>query len=140
MNYLTKDDLILLAYERFIDESSQDQEYILDDTETRAIAYLKTVLGTRYNVTLLFNETEPIRNELIVQILSKIVVYNIIRRNAARKVPTGYSEDYDEAMKLLKDIATGVIKLDGVPGAVDENGNTISTTMFGNNTNKDFYI
>lgn len=141
MIYLTKEDLIVQAYERFIDESSQDQEYILEDAEARAIAYLKTVLGTKYNVNLIFDETEPIRNELIVQILSKIVVYNIIRRNAARKVPTDYKEDYDEAMKLLKDIATGVITLDGVPVPTDENGNpTDSNTIFGNLKNNDYYI
>lgn len=141
MIYLEKDDLIVQAYERFIDESSEDQPNILDDSEARAIAYLKTVLGTRYNVNLIFAEAEPIRNELIVKILSVIVVYNVIRRNAARKVPTDYKEDYDEAMKLLKDIATGIIVLDGVPTPTDENGNPInSNTIFGNNKNTDFYI
>lgn len=141
MNYLDKDDLIVNAYERFIDESSADQTYILDDTEARAIAYVKTVLGSRYNVDLIFDETEPIRNELLVQIISRIVVYNIIRRNAARKVPIDYVEDYNEAMKLLKDVATGVIILDGAPTPTDDNGNAInSTTMFGNNKNEDFYI
>lgn len=140
MIYLTKEDLVVLAYERFIDESSQDQEYILADAEKRAIAYLKTVLGTRYNVNALFDENEPIRNQLIVDILSQVVVYNIIRRNAARKVPTDYKEDYDSAMKLLKDIATGVLVLDGVPLPTDESGQTISQTIFGNNTNKNFYI
>ncbi len=141
MNYLNKNDLIVVAYERFIDESSTDQMYILQDTEARGIAYLKTVLGTRYNVNAIFDETEPIRNELIIQILSRWVVYNIIRRNAARKVPTDYKEDYDEAMKILKDIATGVIVLDGVPTPTDENGNpSNSNTIFGNNKNSDFYI
>jgi phage gp36-like protein len=140
MVYLTKDDLIVLAYERFIDESSQDQENILADTEKRAIAYLKTVLGTRYNVNALFDENEPIINQLIVDILSKIVLYNIIRRNAPRKLSTDFKEDYDAAMKLLKDIATGVVVLDGVPLPTDENGQTISQTIFGNNTNKNYYI
>lgn len=141
MTYLEKEDLTLQAYERFIDESSLDQPDILKDTEARGIAYLKTVLGSRYDVNLIFDETAPVRNELIVQILSVIVVYNIIRRNAARKVPTDYKEDYDAAMKLLKEIATGVMVLDGVPTPTDENGNPInSNTIFGNNKNTDFYI
>lgn len=141
MTYLEKEDLILQAYERFIDESSLDQPDILKDTEARGIAYLKTVLGSRYDVNLIFHETAPVRNELIVQILSVIVVYNIIRRNAARKVPTDYKEDYEAAMKLLKEIATGVMVLDGVPTPTDENGNPInSNTIFGNNKNTDFYI
>jgi phage gp36-like protein len=140
MDYLIKDDLVVVAYERFIDESSET-ETILDELEKRAIAYLKTVLGTRYNVTALFDEDEPIRNELIVQILCYVVIYNLFKRNAARKLPSTFKDDYDDAMKLLKDIATGVIKLDGVPLPVDENGNTIvSNTIFGNLKNKDFYI
>ena len=89
----------------------------------------------------LFDEDEPIRNELIVQILSYVVVYGLFKRNAARKLPSKFKDDYDAAMKLLKDIATGVIKLDGVPAPTDENGNTIaSNTIFGNLKNKDFYI
>jgi len=141
MVYLEKKDLIDVAYERFIDESSQDQTYILDDTEARGIAFLKTMLGTRYNVTAIFDTVTPIKNQIIIEILSKWVVYKLIKRNAARKVPVDYKEDYDEAMKLLKDISTGVITLDGVPTPTDENGNPISSnTIFGNNKNNDFYI
>lgn len=141
MIYLTKEDLITNAYERFIDESSNDMEHILKDTELRAIAYLKSVLGSRYNVALLFDPIEPIRNEIIIQILCKVVLYNIIRRNAARKVPTDYKEDYEEALKLLKDLATGVLVLSDVPTPTDDNGNPLNNnTMFGNNTNKNFYI
>lgn len=141
MIYLTKNDLIVNAYERFIDESSGDMEHILNDTEARAIAYIKSVLGLRYNMNLLFDPVEPIRNELIIQILCRVIIYNIIRRNAARKVPTDFKEDYDDALRLLKEVATGVTVLSDVPAPTDENGNPTSTlTMFGNNTNNNFYI
>jgi predicted transcriptional regulator len=140
MNYLSKEDLVVIAYERFIDESSENEE-IINELEKRAIAYLKTVLGTRYNVEFLFAEAEPVRNELIVQILSYTVVYNLFKRNAARKLPSTFKDDYDNAMKLLKDVATGVIKLDGVPVPTDGSGNPIkSNTMFGNLKNDNFYI
>lgn len=141
MIYLTKNDLIVNAYERFIDESSGDMEHILNDTEARAVAYVKSILGLRYDMNLLFDPVEPIRNELIIQILCRIVIYNIIRRNAARKIPTDFKEDYDDALKLLKEIATGVTVLSDIPAPTDENGNpTNIITMFGNNTNKNFYI
>lgn len=141
MTYLEKKDLIAVAYERFIDESSMDQPYILDNTEKKGIEKLKTILGTRYNVTAIFDPITPIKNEVLIEILAVWVVYKIIKRNAARKVPTDYKEDYDEAMKQLKDIATGVIVLDGVPTPTDDNGNPVnSNTIFGNNKNKDFYI
>lgn len=141
MIYLDKDDLITDAFERFIDESSQDNETVLDKAELRAIKFVKTLIGTRYDVDLIFNEDEPIINELLVQILSRIVIYRIVRRNAARKVPTDYKEDYDEAVKWLQEIAIGKLPLDGLPVPTDESGNpTNSNSMFGNNTNPNYYI
>lgn len=141
MIYLEKEDLITDAFERFIDESSKDDETVLDKAEERAIAFVKTMIGSRYNVALIFDEAAPIINEMLVQIISRIVLYRVIKRNAARKVPTDYKEDYDEAIKWLNDIATGKTPLGGLPLPADENGDPIkSNTLWGNNSNPDFYI
>ncbi|MFC3333843.1 phage protein Gp36 family protein [Flavobacterium palustre] len=141
MIYLEKKDLITDAFERFIDESSKDDETVLDNAEERAIALVKTMIGSRYNVALIFDETTPIINEMLVQIISRIVLYRVIKRNAARKVPTDYKEDYDEAIKWLNDIATGKTPLAGLPLPEDENGDpTNSKSLWGNNSNSDFYI
>lgn len=140
MIYIDKDFLISQAQERFIDESSQNDEDILDQIELTQIAVIKTYIGTRYNVELLFDEDEPVYNEVLKEILAWLVLYKLIRRNAARKVPNDYKEQYDAAMKLLKDIATGVIVLDGVPLPVDENGEVISNSIYGNLSNPNFYI
>lgn len=139
MYYLTKDDLIVLAFERFIDDSANDHEPILNELEKRGIAYLKTVLGTRYDVDTIFDESEPIRDELIVQILSKWVIYHLFKRNAARKISTDVKEEYDSGMKTLISVSTGVIRLSGLPPAPSQNG-APSNTIFGNLKNKDFYI
>jgi phage gp36-like protein len=141
MIYLEKKDLITDAFERLIDDSSKDDITVLDKAEQRAIEFVKTMIGSRYNVNLIFTEGAPIINEMLVQILSRIVLYRVIKRNAARKVPTDYKEDYDEALAWLKDIATGKIPLDGLPLPVDENGNaTNSNSLWGNNSNPNFYI
>ena len=141
MNYLTKDDLITSTFERFIDESSDDHDDILEKVETQNIELIKSYIGTRYNVLEIFSVAAPIRNTILVRILIKLVMFDIIRRNAARKVPTDYKEEYDKAIELLEKIATGRIKLDGLPGPVDENGNPVqSNSLWGNNTNKNFYI
>lgn len=140
MIYLIKQNLISYMHERFIDESSERDEEIIDEIEGKNIALIKSYIGSRYNVETIFNEDEPVKNELIVSILTRLTAYDLVRRNAARKVPTDYKEDYDQAMKDLKDISTGVIRPDGLPPKTDENGNVQSTTLWGNNTNKDFYI
>lgn len=140
MIYINKDYLISQAQERFIDESSENDSEIIDLIELSQIAIIKTYIGTRYNVTLLFDETNPVENEVLKEILVKLVLYKLIRRNATRKVPTDYKEQYDEAMKTLKEIAIGIIKLDGVPSAVDTSGAVVSNSISGNLSNKNFYI
>lgn len=140
MIYIDKDYLISQAQERFIDESSQNDEEIIDQIELTQIAVIKTYLGTRYDVNTIFDEDSPIENEVLKEILAKLVLYKLIRRNAARKVPNDYKEQFDEAMKTLKEIATGIILLDGVPPAIDSSGSVVSNSISGNLSNPNFYI
>ncbi|MDQ8012030.1 MAG: DUF1320 family protein [Flavobacterium nitrogenifigens] len=141
MIYLVKDDLISLAVERFIDESSEESDKILDTVELQNIQLIKGYIASRYDVSEIFNALTPIKHEILTRILTKLVLFDIIRRNAARKVPTDYKEEYDKALELLEKIATGRIKLEGLPAPTDENGNpTNSTSIWGNNSNPNFYI
>jgi phage gp36-like protein len=140
MKYIDKDFLIAHAQERFIDESSQNEDAIIDQIEITQIAIIKTYIGSRYNVAVLFDAATPIENEVLKEILAKLVLYKLIRRNAARKVPSDYKEQYDEAMKTLKEVSIGIIKLDGLPPALDNTGAIISNSMSGNLSNKNFYI
>ena len=140
MIYIDKPYLISFAQERFIDESSQSDEAILDQIEETQIAVIKSYLGTRYDTDTVFDETDPVHNEVLREILAKLVLYKLIRRNAARKVPTDYKEQYDEAMKTLKEVSIGIIPLSGVPAAVDSTGAIISNSISGNLSNPNFYI
>ena len=140
MIYIDKIYLSSFMQERLIDESAQNDDDIIDQIEVTQIEIIKTYIGTRYNVNLIFNEGEPIENEVLKEILAKFVLNKLIRRNAARKVPTDYKEQYDEALKTLKEIAIGIIKLGNVPVAVDESGTIISNSISGNLSNPNFYI
>lgn len=140
MIYLNKDDLVTVAFERLIDESSADFQDTIINCELQNIELIKGYLSSRYNTDEIFNVLTPIRNTIIVRILSKLTIFDIVRRNAGRKVPTDYKEEYDKAIELLEKISTGRIKLTGVPPAVDENGNINSNSIWGNNSNKNFYI
>lgn len=140
MIYLSKEDLISLAFERFIDESSENNLEILDTVELQNIELIKSYIGSRYDVAEIFNPIAPINNEILKRVLIKLVLYDIIRRNAARKVPADYKEEYDKALELLEKIATGRMPLSGVPIPTDEDGNSTSNSLWGNNTNPNFYI
>jgi phage gp36-like protein len=140
MIYINKDFLTNYMHERLIDESCQNDTSILDDLELTQMAIIKTYIGTRYNTDLIFAPTSPIDNAVLKEILAKMLLYVLVRRNAARKVPTDYKEQYDEAMKTLKDVSTGVIVLSGLPQAVTSTGAVISNSISGNLSNKNFYI
>lgn len=141
MVYLTKEDLISSTFERFIDESTEDQEETLGLVEGENIELIKSYLGTRYNVNQIFSVSAPIRNTILVRILKSLVMLDVVSRNAARKVPSDYEAKYNKAIELLEKLATGRLKIKGLPGPVDDNGGPIqSNSLWGNNTNKNFYI
>lgn len=157
MRYITGEDLLLDSYEVFIKESTSDALNILEDTEKRAIALVKTYL-TRYDVETIFGipiipeegsegeeeseeeYTPPIRHELLAEIISKITLFKVFRRNAARKIPQDIKEDYEWAIKELEKIRNGSVVLKGLPPALDESGKIKSQSFWGNNSNPDFYI
>ena len=139
MKYITQEDLVTDSYERFITESSQDTGGVIDRAEARAIAYATSLLQERYDTAKIFDETKPVREVLLVDIISKITLYYIFKRNAARKVSSDIKDDYDWAIKELEKIHTGRIKLN-LPPLTDGTGKAVSTSMYGNNSNSDFYI
>lgn len=152
MRYITQNDLTTDSYQRFITESSSDITDTLDKAEARAIALAASYM-TRYDTESIFGELlEPedednpaeyapgIRHELLVEIICRITLYKIFRRNAARKVPEDTQKDYDWAIKELEQIRNGAVKLPGLPPAIDESGKPLSTSIWGNTSNPDYYI
>lgn len=156
MIYINEDDLTTDSYQRFIETSSSDISTTLSKTEARVIAIVKTYISDRYDVKSIFptriiNDDEEegeeeeviiggIRDEVLIDIISKKVLYRIFRRNAARKIPTDVKDDYDDAIKMLEKIRRGEITLNGLPPALDDEGQIISHSIWGNNTNIDHYI
>ncbi|HBL74237.1 MAG: hypothetical protein A2W90_17955 [Bacteroidetes bacterium GWF2_42_66] len=145
MKYINKDDLITIIQERLMSESvampevtNIEENTILDDIELKTIDLVISYISGTYNCDLIFAEL-PIRNGVLVQIIASIVVYRSVKRNAARKVPEDYVELYKEAIKFLERIQSGAMALVDCPKLTTEEGGSISP-VWGNNTNKDFFI
>lgn len=139
MIYITNQDLTVDSYQRFIDESTGDITGTVDKAEIRAIGVVTTYLSGRYKTDVIFGEP-GIRNEVLVDIICKIVLKTIFGRNAARKVPSDVKEDYDAAIKQLEKINSGQTVLANLPQVTDDEGNPVSDTIFGNLSNPNFYI
>lgn len=144
MIYLTENDLKTNTLERLLNESVADFQQAKDEVELQVLAEVKALISNRYDVKAIFG-TPTIRDPFLVKIITKMVVHDIISRNAARKIPQDRKEDYEWAMKQLEKINTGRLKLDGLPSKPTDttNGGTSSTAskmLYGNLKNKDFYI
>lgn len=136
MKFLTNNDLESQLFEEFIDDSLPEDILVLNAIESQMIAVVKSKLRQRFDVDAIFSATGTDRDDLIISVLVPLVIYKIIKRNAARKVPTDAKDDYDAAMKWLNDVRDG-----------DESPDLplLETTPFkevhhGNNTNEDLYF
>jgi phage gp36-like protein len=139
MRYITREDLIEVIQGRLLDESVAElHDTILDGLESKAIDFAISYISGRYHTDKIFGEP-VMRSGLLVQAIAMIVVYRAVRRNAARKVPDDFPDMYSEAIKILSNIQTGSQSLPGMPEITGDDGTT-GSLMYGNNTNKDFYI
>lgn len=142
MKYIDETDLASVIQERFLDESTANvagNDDILNDIESKAIDYAVSYVSTRYNTALIFDETTPLRNKTLRQIIAQIVVSRSVGRNAARKLSDDYKDMFKEATKQLERIQSGAMTLVGLPLLTDESGNS-TPLMWGNNRDDNFFI
>jgi len=141
MKYITPEDIEDVIQSRLFIESianNANDDSIMTNIESKAIDLVKSYISTKYDVSKIFSDT-PILNGILIQIISQIVAYRAVRRNAARKVPEDYIEVYKDAINMLAKIQSGAIKLENIPLKTIEEGNT-SNLMYGNNRKEDYYI
>lgn len=139
MKYLTEEYLFTHAFERAVTESTADFGQTLDNLETETIDLVKTYLSQYYDVSKIFSETEPVYNGVLKKVMTKIILYEAVRRNAYRKVPTDYNEDYKWAIETLEKLNNGKLTLHDLPPK-GSNENDNSRLMWGNLSNKNNYI
>lgn len=135
LTFLTNDDLLTEIFEDYLDESVQEDVEALAKIELAQIAYMKSKLRSRYDVSKIFLNSENYEDKPVIkQILTALVNYFVVKRNAARKIPTDFNESYKMAIKWLNDVRDGV-ENPQLP-AYDVQKNLV---QWGNNKNKDLY-
>jgi len=112
---------------------------IMEPIEKQNIAFIRSKLSGRYDMDPVFIETGDDRNQVILKILLRMCLYDFIRRNAARKVPDDYREDYNWAIKELEKLQGGFSYAD-LPPYKDGEGEEIAKPIWANTTNNDNYI
>lgn len=143
MIYLQEKDLNSYTQERLINESVADFQEAKDELESHRISEIKVMISKYYDVAKIFSVDEPIRHPHLVKILTKMVGYDIKKRNAARKLPSDVDKDLEWAEKELDKMHRGIIKFDDLPpkpNDPDNPGSSASKMLYGNISNKNFYI
>ena len=143
MKYLQEKDLKSYTQERLINESIADFQEAKDELEDHRISEVKVMISKYYDVAKIFSIDEPIRHPHLIKILTKMVGYDIKKRNAVRKLPSDVDKDLEWAEKELDKMHRGIIKFDDLPPKpTDPNspGSSASKMLYGNLKNEDFYI
>lgn len=139
--FLTDNDLEVGILKQFITERSDENiTLIIETIEKKKIALIKTKLNGRYDGEAVFSAIADDRNYYIVDLLVKLVLYDFVRRNAARKVPSDYKDDFIGAMKTLEKIKAGTEVPVGLPLITNDAGESAQRVIHGNNRNDNFYI
>lgn len=139
MRYIEREDLTEVIQSRLMDESiAEAPDEILDGIEGKVIDLVISYISGRYDTGRIFGEP-VMRSGLLVQVIAMITAYRAVRRNAARRVPEDFADMYAEAVKILSNIQSGSQLLHGLPEITGEAGTT-GSLMYGNTTDKDFFI
>lgn len=137
MVYITNEDVLSVIQDAMSKASIEKQPEILDTLESQVIDEVKSYIGGRFAVEKIF-ALPPMKNGMLVRIVTCLTVYRAIRRNAARKVPEDYVEMNSWAYDTLTRISDGKMPLPGLPETVDpETGKPLS--FWGNNRKPEYF-
>lgn len=136
LSFLTYDDLKTETFEEYIDDSVQEDVIALENIELQQIAFMKSKLRSRYDVSKIFNTEEVYEDKPVIkQVLTALVSYWVVKRNKARKLPSDIKDSYNWAVKWLDGVRDG----DDSPElpALEV---TKKLVLWGNSKNEDLYL
>ena len=134
--FITKDDLETRVFEDYIDESEQEDIEATEAIEKQAIALVKSKLRKRFDIAIIFSNAEYEGRDLIIWALSGIICYRLVKRNAARKVPSDFVKDYEEVKNWLDAVRDG----NEDPGLPELEEPEQKQVLWGNSKNEDLYL
>lgn len=135
LSFLTEDDLKTQLFETYLDDSVQEDMEALYKIEQQQISIMKSKLRSRYDVAVVFSATNYEDKPVIKQVLTSLVNYFVVKRNAPRKTPSDFKDNYNWAMKWLNDVR------DGVEGPDLPLKETVrKQVLWGNSKNEDLYL
>jgi len=122
-------------FETYLDDSVQEDLVALDTIELQQIAFIKSKIRSRFNTAVVFSVADYEDKPIIKQVLTSLVNYFVVKRNAPRKIPTDFKDNYNWAIKWLNDVRDGIESPELPLKAVER-----KAVLWGNNKNEDLYL
>jgi len=135
LSFLTNNDLMTQLFETYLDDSVQEDLVALDTIELQQIAFIKSKIRSRFNTAVVFSVADYEDKPIIKQVLTSLVNYFVVKRNAPRKIPTDFKDNYNWAIKWLNDVRDGIESPELPLKAVER-----KAVLWGNNKNEDLYL
>jgi hypothetical protein len=135
LSFLTQDDLKTQLFENYIDDSVQEDLEALDNIELQQIAFMKSKIRTRFDTAAVFSAADYEDKPIIKQVLTALVNYFVVKRNAARKIPTDFKDNYNWAIKWLDGVRDGIESPELPLKEVER-----KAVLWGNSKNEDLYL
>lgn len=135
LSFLTNDDLLTQLFETYLDDSIQEDLVALDNIELQQIAFMKSKLRSRYDTAVAFSAANYEDKPIIKQVLTSLVNYFVVKRNAPRKIPTDFKDNYNWAIKWLDNVRDGIESPELPLKEVER-----KAVLWGNSKNEDLYL
>ena len=107
LSFLTNNDLMTQLFETYLDDSVQEDLIALDTIELQQIAFIKSKIRSRFDTAVVFSVADYEDKPIIKQVLTSLVNYFVVKRNAPRKIPTDFKDNYNWAIKWLNEVRDG---------------------------------
>lgn len=121
-------------FETYLDDSVQEDLIALDTIELQQIAFIKSKIRSRFDTAVVFSVADYEDKPIIKQVLTSLVNYFVVKRNAPRKIPTDFKDNYNWAIKWLNEVRDGKETPElPLKEAVKKE------VLWGNNKNEDYY-
>lgn len=111
MKYLEDIDLEAFIQQDQLDSLIEDDDTILDKSESYALARVSSYLSGRWNIDQEYTLSGDARNLDLVQNVVDLTIFYIHKRTSPRAIPSHRIEAYTNAIEWLKDVNKGNLNI-----------------------------
>lgn len=113
--FITPQDYDASIHREILDALTRSDDAIIEICEDRAIAEMRSYLGSRYDTDAIFSAEGEARLQLVLMMALDITVYHLFCIHNPRNMSDIRKDRYDRAVEWLRQVAAQQVGIDGAP-------------------------